>query len=322
MTPSRSPQRLHKPLDAVLAIPQSLGFTPESSLVVVTLGPTRDIRLVARVDLAAMETPERWLDGLNRAIRSCGSRGSLILCAYATSDEEASAIEALEALTSLVSQERRAIAHRIVVGDGHFRVLDSHDGSWHPVSELRLPRRVDLVDELVPADDVDRDEVAAFVREVPSVAADGRDVAIAHALDALNAAGASPRDVALLLVGLRDVRVRDTVLWDLMHQRPRTWPRAAESLGRAVRLAPKGHIAPAATLLSILRWQVGDGTRAVIALERALETEPDYSLAHLIDAMIAGGMHPCIWREGLADLSREACRGREIPSGTGVSGRV
>ena len=322
MTSPRPPQRLRSPIDAVHAIPNSLGFTPESSLVVVTLTGAREIGLVARVDLAAMEAPEQWLDGLRRAIRNCAPRGSLILCAYTQSGGEAVAIEALHALMPLVTGARHPISYRILVSGDRFRVLDETPESWHSVTHSRLPRRHSLVDELAPADKSDRTHVEVLVRQASPVTDDGRDVAIAHALDVMNATSASPDDLALLLVGLRDVRVRDTVLWDVMHQRPRTWSRVAESLARAVRLAPATHAAPAATLLSILRWQMGDGTRAVIALERALEAEPDYSLAHLIDAAIAGGLHPYIWREGLADLSREACRGREIPSRTWVSGRV
>ncbi len=114
--------------------------------------------------------------------------------------------------------------------------------------------------------------------------------------------------MAEALVALADVRVRDTLLWDLMHEAPSTWAAMAERLARMVAVAPDTHVAAPATLLAILRWQVGDGSRASAAVERALAADPTYTLAALVDRCLATGMHPSVWRDGLADLTREECR--------------
>lgn len=117
----------------------------------------------------------------------------------------------------------------------------------------------------------------------------------------------SPLGIAEMLMALADVRVRDTVLWELMHDDPRTWSHAADRLAAAVAGSPESHVAPPATLLAILRWQTGDGSRAVAATERALRADSGYTLAALVEQCLATGMHPLTWRQGLADLTREQC---------------
>lgn len=308
-TTTQRPQRIDQPADALLAISRSLGFLPESSCVVVALNPAREVCLIARLDLAALDAPEHWSEGLLRAVRSAAPRGKVMLCVYADAGAEADAEAALDALTRIVAQAKTPILHRIIVSGSRFRIVKGDDAAaWHDLPERSHARRSDLVTELAPAADLDRNRVAELIAAAPRLSESGRDIAIAHALDVFGRSEPSLEEVALLLASLRDLRVRDTVLWDLMQAKPRLWRRAADSLARAVRLAPPEETAPAAALLSILRWQTGDGTRAVIALEKALEAEPAYSLALLVDAMLTGGLSPTFWREGLDGLSREACR--------------
>jgi hypothetical protein len=120
-----------------------------------------------------------------------------------------------------------------------------------------------------------------------------------------------PRDpaaIAAILAALADVRVRDTVLWELMQREPWAWAHAAERLAHVVAGAPRGHAAPAACVLAVLRWQVGDGSRASAAIERALDDDPTYSLALLIDRCLGVAMHPQAWREGILAMARDDCR--------------
>lgn len=263
---------------------------------------------MARLDVAALEAPWQWLDGLERAIQRGAPRGSLILCVF--TDDEAAGVDALDTLAPLLTRAPRPILHRIIVCGSRWRILDSHDDAWHEVRLPDFPDRRRLVEELAPAAEIEREEIAGLISAVPLITPADREGAVAHAVALLNSgADGSLDDVAALLMGLRDLGVRDTLLWDLVRQKPRTWARVGDALMRAVRLAPATHVAPAACLLAIMRWQIGDGTRAVIALERALQAEPEYSLAHLVDAMVSGGLHPQEWREGLAGLSRQACLG-------------
>lgn len=151
----------------------------------------------------------------------------------------------------------------------------------------------------------------AVSREIESRQADGAgdaDEQIIRVLECL-AATADAHGIAAILTALADKRVRDTVLWELMRMEAPVWALAADRLAQAVGAAPEGHVAPAATLLSILRWQLGDGTRAIAAVERALDCDPSYSLAALVDRCLESGMHPQVWRQGLEGLTREECRG-------------
>lgn len=174
-----------------------------------------------------------------------------------------------------------------------------------------LPRwsatRRDYVSDIDP-DPVAGARVASCIQGLSAVVEQSRDAAIAAAGELLERSELLAADMARVLVAIRDVQVRDTVLWDLMQEDPSTWAAIADRLARIVAAAPESHAAPPATLLAILRWQVGDGSRAATAVNCALTAEPAYNLAVLVERCLATGMHPGTWRAGLAGLSREECR--------------
>lgn len=67
--------------------------------------------------------------------------------------------------------------------------------------------------------------------------------------------------------------------------------RAAEHLLRAVGAHVPGHPA-VPTVLAVLAWWKGDGARAGVLLERALEEDPTYRLAVLVQEALGHGMPP------------------------------
>lgn len=136
-----------------------------------------------------------------------------------------------------------------------------------------------------------------------------RDSAIDHLTGLARATDTpvGPREGAAALHGLRDIRVRDTFLWDMAQ--PGTDTRAVTArLADLVRCAPTGLVAPAATALAIAQWSSGDGARANVALDRAQADDPDYSLAHLVGAALRSGLPPSSWAASLAALDRDTCR--------------
>jgi hypothetical protein len=138
-----------------------------------------------------------------------------------------------------------------------------------------------------------------------------RDERISVALRTLGAAGEAPpraETVADLLRGLADVRVRDTVLWEVSRWEPDRLPTVLDRLGILLRGAPPGHVAPVATLTAIVAWLLGDGARAQIAVVRARQDDHEYSLAQLVGASLGAGLPPAAWRESMAGLSRDVCR--------------
>lgn len=180
-----------------------------------------------------------------------------------------------------------------------------------------LPTRDALVGEVAPADQSVRDHVNDGIDRartaVPSSRATRaleawRDTAIADITHAVSSDGpVAPEEASKALVGLGDIRVRDTVLWDLS-QTPIA-PRAAVSgLSALVRSAPDGHVAPAATVLAVAHWLGGDGARANVALDRAMADAPDYSLGLMVGAALRSGLPPRSWRDAMSGLSRDTCR--------------
>jgi hypothetical protein len=183
------------------------------------------------------------------------------------------------------------------------------------VGAAMAPSRAALFEEIAP--DGDRiAQVESFSAELRPPGSgpvenleEWRDSAIAH-LTGITAAGdgpVGPRDGAGALQGLRDIRVRDTFLWDMAQ--PGTDLRAvSDRLADLVRCAPPGMVAPPATALAIAHWSSGDGARANVALDRAHADDPDYSLAHLVGTALRSGLPPSTWAASLADLDRDTCR--------------
>lgn len=100
---------------------------------------------------------------------------------------------------------------------------------------------------------------------------------------------ADPDELAWLGFALTDLRVRDDA-WARMdpqfndaHQR--LW-------GQLVRNLPAELIPAPAALLAFTAWQAGDGALASIAIERALEADPAYSMARLIADALHAGLPP------------------------------
>lgn len=319
-----TPLTLTSPAETVAAIPYLLGYVPRESIVAIALTDVGTVHFILRADAPHESDIRPWAADLAQRLQLAGVDGKrVVLVAFEADD---SAREAAFALAEVFAGLGSRIIDRLAAGGGRWWSLECSDeqccpSGGHPIDEDVIRRmasvfpnqsvqasREDLESELQPAPDDAREGVSEHLRHVPPVDEAARDVAIAHALDVMAGRRADPRDVAMLLQALRDLRVRDTVLWDLLHSPPAAWREAIRGAVDAARRAPDGDVAPIATLLAILWWQCGDGTRASIALDRARRDDPEYSLAALIAMNLAVGMHPREWLEALDGLTREECR--------------
>jgi acyl-ACP thioesterase len=106
--------------------------------------------------------------------------------------------------------------------------------------------------------------------------------------------------VARVVWGLRDIAVRDRALELALIAEPS----ALEELWtECARRAPEPLDAAPATLLAVTAWLRGDGAMANVALERALDSDPAYSLARLLAEALARCLSPSDLRAMIAGAS-------------------
>ncbi|WP_104523340.1 DUF4192 domain-containing protein [Blastococcus atacamensis] len=109
-------------------------------------------------------------------------------------------------------------------------------------------------------------------------------------------------ELARLAWAVRDVRVRDRALALALGDDAA----AAEALWtECTRRAPAPLDAAPATLLAVSVWLRGDGAMANVALERALDSDPELSLAQLLRQ----GLDACVTPGDLRDLVERAVDG-------------
>ncbi|WP_051469093.1 DUF4192 domain-containing protein [Actinomadura oligospora] len=110
-------------------------------------------------------------------------------------------------------------------------------------------------------------------------------------LEALRASENPPTnaDAALLSVLMTDLRVRDEIWVRLTQYTPR---QDLELWSAVLRRTDPRHAAAPASLLAFLAYTTGEGGLANVALDRADEADPTYSMAALIRTIIALGVPP------------------------------
>lgn len=318
---------LHTPAHAVLAAPLMLGYWPDNSLCAIFVDAEQCVALIMRWDADAQAA----IPAVPPAAAGESSPRTVHLVAYTAAPRPGEPPAAPDPsswrhVQSALRDSGMSLGWVLVAStygdkvswtcvegsaaDLEVRAIPA-SASTRQAQRWGLPpwsaTRSDYVGDIDPDRDV-RDHVIMQLPAQSPVVEASRDAAIATVRDRLADEQVSAGDIAEVLVSLTDVQVRDTVLWDLMQEDPSRWKAIAARMARIVAAAPDTHVAAPATLLAILRWQMGDGSRATAAIERALSADPAYTLARLVDGCLATGMHPGTWRGGLADLSREACR--------------
>ena len=312
------------PEDILAVVPVVLGFEPSESLAMLTFGS--DPPFHARADLPDhAEQLAAMTSSLVDPARHHRVR-RVFLIAYSQRDRFAD-----RALRATADAMRRA---GIEVIDG----LRTDGRRWHPV-----PRRAGVPAQGVPYDLAAHPFAAQAVYDgrvvhasreglVASVAADPDRVArVVPALAALTgdrppaldeghwvrelvvrhvASGTAPDDaeVARLLRGLLDVRVRDAAWSPLCRDRAREH---VEFWADVVRRAPDPLVPAPAALLAFAAWQAGHGALAWCAVDRCVDVDPDYSLAALVAQLLDRAVPPDSWEgefdwtQGLAHRSAD-----------------
>jgi Domain of unknown function (DUF4192) len=307
--------RASGPADLLALVPSLLGFHPDESVVVLTLGDARH-PFHARVDLPREHVAIEQLAGYLAEVASRHGVTRLAAVLYTRDVRVADAVA-------------RGLDHRldragvdlvcVVRADGErWWAFDGREDSpgtpydvgSHPLmaravveGTVVLGSREELADSLV-GDPAEADRVGrlAAARHPPRGRAPTRRHLVREGhwvrgrvcrfLDDGQPLDAADLARLLSAIGL-SLEVRDVAWAEMSHDNAE---RHVDLWRDAVRRAPDGLRAGPAALLGFAAWLSGNGALAWCAVERAQEAEPGHGLAALLTQALAGAVPPSVWR--------------------------
>jgi hypothetical protein len=291
------------PGDIAAFVPLALGFVPDHSVVMVSIGPAGSMH--ARVDLP--HDPDDVDDVVEALLRPARRHDVRDVVVVVYDDDTTVADEAAWA----IHEEFTA------AGIGVREVLRVHDDHWYavlPGAPLAAYQGVPftLADHAFTAQAVFDGRVTHASREAlrATIATDVE--AVRRAEPDLAVAGVLPLG-ALEVLTRRHVAERTTFSGPELasvaltvasaDRREEAWTwltredgrRAVDLWSDAVRRLPVGHVAGPASVLAFAAWLVGDGALAWCAVDRCREATPDHSLAGLVAQLLESATSPDTW---------------------------
>lgn len=327
MTPTRT-LRIKNPTDLIAAVPLLLGFHPEESAVMLTVGGATE-PFFARVDLP--DGPDDVDAVVADLCEVAGRHGVRDVALVLLTDDAGRArhthdafvaglaTRAVDVQVALRADGRRWFPLCGLAGDpdtGEEYDLATHPFTLEAMVEGRVVHdtREALADSLLPTDPDEVERVANAVaaasermlaadRQVPKgperteaartrLVAEGRWVQ--ERVRRYLADGVSPdaSDLGRLLALLTAIDVRDVAWAEMTRDNAR---RHVDLWRDVVRRAPREVLAPPAALLAFGAWLAGDGALAWCALDRVKEADPDYSMAMLVERALTCAVPPSSW---------------------------
>jgi hypothetical protein len=311
---------LDRPAALIAALPAVLGFVPENSLVLVSLGHG-ELGAVMRVDLGAdLITRVEHLVEVAAAAEPEAVIAVIVDadgadCPQCNADYRQLCTVLAEALSQNDIELWAAhVVDRVAVG-GRGRCVDGcgaggevDDPSASPLAAAAVlegrrlyPRRADL-QAVIAVDDPSRsDELAAALTQhaakrdaahkADPLGCGRRDVEHAIAAAARLAGGQPLPDAELAELGcaLNDVQVRDTLYALAVSE---TAGEAEALWALLARTMPPPWRVEALVLLAFSAYVRGDGPLAGVSLEAALRCAPDHRMADMLDTALQCGLRP------------------------------
>ncbi len=309
------------PLDLVVLAPHVLGFRPEESVVLLSLGPGPGFH--ARVDLPSTPAEAEELAGLLVSVTRDRGVDAVALLLYTADAGQATAHA--EVLTAALRSAGVEIVDRLRVHAERFHRVDDpgdpgtpYDLTSHPLTVRRVVAGLRV--------HASREELARTLRPGPH---DDLEAVERHArtvVRRLTLAGSGPDGIA--------AEQRRQARW--VHRRVRRWsedrePLDAEDAGRMaalmavatvrdvawvdldrgraagqlelwcdlLRRTPEDLVPGVAGVTAFVAWLTGDGALAWCALERCSEVtggvEPDIVLVGLVSRLLTDAVSPDAW---------------------------
>lgn len=311
---ARPPITLRSPADLVAATPYLLGFHPADSMVVVGFRGNR-LTFLARGDLPEPDTPPETAATALLDLVARQEVDAIVLVGYGPRP----AVDPLvDALDRLAGQRDVPVRDVLRVDSGQWWSLRCEnpaccppggtpvDHTSHEICArlafeglVAAPSRQDRAREVAPVGDPAPAlaragaRFQALVSALPereragTVLTEGRG-AIRAAISRYAEGGVLDDDeVAWLGILLCAIPVRDAAWRSITATEPhlRLWADVTR------RVDPSQAAAPA-SLLAFTAWRAGDGVLAGLAVDRALDAEPSYSMAQLLRDALRLGIPP------------------------------
>ncbi len=322
---SKPVARLTTPAQMVASIPLQLGYVPTESLVVWCLHEPRGrVGLTMRLNLPAAGCEAGLVDEVVDRVRD--QRASRVLIAVYTGEPDGLTLPRTTLVAELKERfEDLRRAELFLVRHGrvwtYFCAQPCCPPEGRPVEEATGTSPVQLLAAenvlqgrvVLPDREALEDSLAGPVDAKARVARERCEIAATLLADVIGQAGVAVAAEASLQ-GWRDARTRfanppgqledleaaalamslvDVQVRDFLVASPRQEvPSLLGLLHELVRRTPAPYDAPVCTLLAWLTYCQGGGAVVTIALERALATDPDYSLATLLDQALWAQLPP------------------------------
>ncbi|WP_067797366.1 DUF4192 domain-containing protein [Actinomadura formosensis] len=296
-----APLVIRSALDAIAAVPYLLGFHPSRSLVVIGFEGRDHGTCAIRLDL-----PATGAAGRVAALLAGNGFARSLLLGYGSEDEVGRSAGAMRAALAAAGVPA---AEAIRVAGGRWWSLTCHDdccpreGTPYDISasvlaaqatyagHVALADRAELVRSVQPVDGPARASMrqATARAEKRHLARRDDHLGFLRALLTRARAGVSPTDDEAAMLGfvLTDLRLRDEA-WIRIDEGA---PAADIALWRDILRRVEEPYAPApASLLAFAAYTAGDGGLANVALQRALDADPAYSMAVILREVINSGI--------------------------------
>jgi Domain of unknown function (DUF4192) len=303
--------KIRSAADALAVVPYLFGFTPQESIVVISLERSgRRFGPSVRLDLPADEDREAAADQVAWIVRRHGFT-AVIVAAFSASPQVADPF-VFGVLDRLRADDVRVVdAFR---GDGQRWWSYVCEDPWccppdgSPYDADASPAAVDAVvagmskvadrdalrEQFAPGDPETRTALSRAVDQlrqdqVPPLTPGQVDGLLPQVLDG---ADLDLRVEAHLMLSLTNLPQRDQV-WGAMTRD--TAAAHFHAWRRRMTLAPDGLLAPVGSLAAFAAWLSGKGVLASHAVDRVLELHPDYSMAMLVRRAIETAVDPRQW---------------------------
>lgn len=324
---------LTSPHDLLAAIPFLIGYHPENSLVLVALSDDQ-VGMAIRVDFPSDIAPEGY-DLLASHLARENAEAAFIV-GYVSESHQDSDLVMVNISAALLRANIEIKESLIVIGNRYrsmmcddieccppegteipeldtSRIAAEHVIAGHPMPFASVDGLVQSIAALPSSYDNDwQDEVHQYwissdTEEVIDLQRDGATAVIDLAGEYREGRGSEDRELLARVIGrMSDIQVRDFSLGSHTEETADFYWAMWRDL---LRIAPRGFVAPIASLFAAMAYERGEGALAHKALDRALADDDQYSLALLLRRVFTAGWPPQSFTAMRAELHPKVVAG-------------